>query len=103
MKTKLFIAFAVLLSVSTINVSAQKNRNFRDENREIRQGVKSGQLTSREAKRLKTERATLRDEAYRYKANDGRISARERADLRRDNRRLNENICRQRNDKQRRI
>ena len=103
MKTKLIIAFAVLLSISTINVSAQKNRNFSDENREIRQGVKSGQLTYREAARLKTERATLRDQAFRYKINDGRISSRERADLKRYNRRLNENICRQRHDRQRRI
>jgi len=103
MKTKLFIAFAVLLSVSTINVSAQKNTTLHNENQGIRQGVKSGQLTCREAARLKTERTALRDEAFRYKANDGRISARERADLRRDNRRLNENICRQRNDRQRKI
>lgn len=102
MKSKFIIAVVALLSVSALNVSAQNNRSLRDENKRIDHGVASGQLTAMEASRLNGQKAQLRREAIRYKANDGRIGPRERADLKRDNRRLNKNICRQKHDRQRR-
>jgi len=103
MKTRFLIAVVSLLSLSAFNASAQNNRSLRDESQRIHQGVKSGELTALEAARLNTQKAQLRNEAIRYKANDGRIGPRERADLRRDNRRLNKNICRQKHDRQRRF
>ncbi len=102
MKTKLMIAFFTLLSFTAINASAQNQRGFYDENQRIRQGIASGQLTVAEAARLNAQKTQLRREAIRYKTNDGRIGPLERADLRRDNRRLNKNICRQKHDRQRR-
>ena len=102
MKSKFILAFTVLISICTISASAQ-NRSLRDENRHIRQGVKSGQLTDRETAKLEREKSQLRREAIRYKANDGHIGPRERADLRRDNRRLDRNIFRQKHDRQRRF
>ncbi len=102
MKTKLIIAFVALLSISVINASAQKNRGLHDENQQIQQGIQSGQLTGKEIAMLQTEKNRLKAETRRYKRNDGHIDQRERADLRRDNRRLNNNICRQKNDRQRR-
>lgn len=102
MKTRFIIAVVVLFSVSSFDASAQKNRSLRDESQRIHQGVVSGQLTAGEAARLQTQKAQLRREAIRYKANDGRIGPRERADLKRDNRRLNKNICRQKHDRQKR-
>ncbi len=103
MKTRFFIAVVTLFSVSTFNAGAQNNRGLHDESRRIQQGVNSGELTAFEAARLNTEKTQLRNEAILYKTSDGRIGPRERADLRRDNRRLNKNICRQKHDRQRRF
>lgn len=99
---KFIIAAVALLSISAMNVSAQHNRSFRDENQHMRQGMRSGQLTYRETARLNAQKHQLRREAIRYKANDGYISSRERADLRRDNWRLDRNIYQQKHDRQRR-
>ena len=103
MKTRFLIAVASLLSLSAFDASAQNNRSLRDESQRIHQGVKSGELTASEAARLNNQKAQLRNEAIRYKANDGRIGPRERDDLRIDNRRLSKNICRQKHDRQRRF
>jgi hypothetical protein len=102
MKTKFIVAVTTLLSVSVINVSAQNNKGLHDESQRIHQGVASGQLTAMEAAKLNNQKARLKEEAFRYKANDGRIDRRERADLRRDNKRFSENICRQKHDSNRR-
>ena len=102
MKTLSVLMGVVLLSISTITASAQNNRNFQDENQRIRQGVRSGQLTAAETYRLKQRELQIRNEATRYKLNDGRIGPRERADLRRDNRQLNRQVFRQKHDCQRR-
>jgi len=103
MKTSIIIAFVALLSVSAISATAQNNRGLKDERQRIHQGVQSGQLTHREAAKLNAQKAQLRNEAIRYKANDGRIGPCERADLRRDNRRLNRNITYQKHDRQKRF
>jgi hypothetical protein len=103
MKLSIVIAAIVAISISANTVSAQQNRSLQDEKSRIRQGVRSGELTPVEAARLKGQTANLKREAIRYKANDGRISRRERADLRRDNRRLNRNIYHQKHDRQKRF
>lgn len=102
MKIRFMIALVALLSISAFSASAQNNRSLRDEKQRIRQGGINGQLTARETARLSAQKAQLRREAIRYKLNDGRIGPRERADLRRDNRRLSRNIYHQKHDRQRR-
>jgi hypothetical protein len=101
MKSVFIIAAIVFSFISS--ASAQNHRGLRDENRRILQGVGSGQLTAVEAHRLNAQKRALRAEAFRYKLNDGRISPCERADLRRDSRRLGRNIWRQKHDRQRRV
>jgi hypothetical protein len=103
MKSSRIITVIAFFSIITLSVSAQNNQSLRDENRRIRQGVVSGQLTASEVTRLKIQESRLKIEALRYKCNDGRIGPRERADLRRDNRRLNRNIFRQKHDRQTRF
>ncbi len=103
MKTRIIIAFVALLSVSAISATAQNNPGLKDERQRIHQGKQSGQLTHRETARLNAQKAQLRNEALRYKANDGRIGPRERADLRKDNRKLDRNICHQKHDRQKRF
>ena len=100
MKTKFFITAAVL--AITMSASAQQYNNYRDENRRIRHGAASGQLTPGEAARLRMREADLRRDAIRYRANDGYISRKERVRLIRDERKLDRSIYRQRHDCQRR-
>ena len=103
MKSSRIITAIAFFSIISLSAAAQNNLSLHDENRRIRQGVVSGQLTAPELTRLKIQESQLRAEALRYKCNDGRIGPRERADLRRDNRRLSRNIFHQKHDRQRRF
>jgi hypothetical protein len=73
MKTTSIVAIITVLSISAISASAQNHRSLQDERQRIHQGVQSGELTHREAAQLNAQKADLRNEAIRYKANDGRI------------------------------
>lgn len=103
MKSTRIITAMAFFSIITVSVSAQNNHNLLDENSRIRQGAISGQLTAPEVTRLKIQESRLRGEKLRYKCNDGHLGPRERADLRRDNRRLSRNIFRQKHDRQTRF
>lgn len=92
-----------LFSIIGLSATAQNNLSLRDENRRINQGIVSGELTPREAGRLKFQEAHLRREAIRFKMNDGKIGPVERRKLERDNRRLNRHIYRQKHDCQKRF
>jgi hypothetical protein len=98
MKHSLLIVVAAIFAVST----AVAQPGLRDENRRIRRGAISGQLTPAETIRLKQQENALRAEALRFKQNDGRISRRERRKLLRDERRLDRHIFIQKHDRQRR-
>jgi hypothetical protein len=63
----------------------------------IHEGVKSGELTRREAARLHAEQAALRAEERVYRR-DGVLTARERVDLKRDQNRASRHIARQKHD-----
>jgi hypothetical protein len=63
----------------------------------IRQGVRSGELSAREALRLQTEQARIRFYEARARAN-GHVSARERARLHRELNQANRHIRRQKHD-----
>jgi len=65
----------------------------------IHEGVKSGELTKREAHRLRTQEAMLnRKEAFYRK--DGELSKRERIDLKTDQNQLSRRIYKQKHDGQ---
>jgi hypothetical protein len=64
----------------------------------IRQGLGSGELSPREAARLRAEQAAIRVEERHYRRTGGHLSAWERADLRRDLDRACRHIARQRHD-----
>jgi hypothetical protein len=66
----------------------------------IAHNVRTGELTPREAARLRAEQAGIRREEYRYRHNDGRLSPWERADLARDQDRANRHIFQQSHDGQ---
>jgi len=100
--TKLMIlAMAGAIGVAGA-ASAQAGVDARESRQKarIRQGVRSGELTSREAARLAAEQAAIRAEEYRYRHNDGHLGPWERFDLQRDLNRSSRDILRQKHDGQ---
>jgi uncharacterized membrane protein YebE (DUF533 family) len=84
-------------STNTPRVDRREHR----QQRRIRQGVRSGELTHREASRLRRqERVTRRQEAA-AKA-DGKVTKRERRHLNRRENRTSRHIYRQKHDNQKR-
>ena len=88
----------LLLGLSTVSFAGINGRQHREQQR-IRQGIRSGELTRFEARRLATEQARIR--AFeRYARRDGYISPRERARLDRGMDRASRHIYRQKHDRQ---
>ena len=78
------------------------NINKRQENQQdrIAQGIKSGELTSREASRLENQETRLNRIEARKRASGGRLTYRERGQLERDLNRESRQIYRQKHDRQ---
>jgi hypothetical protein len=74
------------------------DRRERRQSRRIRQGVRSGEITRREANRLARQQARIRRHERRAKSN-GYVSARERRSLQRQDNRANRNIYRKKHNR----
>ncbi|MBI1956494.1 MAG: hypothetical protein HYS38_08885 [Acidobacteria bacterium] len=77
------------------------DRLERHEQRRIRQGIRSGELTPQEVRHLEKEQARIRVEEARAKS-DGTVTRAERRRLVRDLNRASRNIYRQKHDRQHR-
>jgi len=75
------------------------NARQRRQQERIAQGVRSSEVTQREAVRLDTEQRRIRREERAFRS-DGRLSPWERADLSRDLNRASRDIERQKHDRQ---
>jgi hypothetical protein len=89
---------ALLLGLSAVSFAGINGRQHREQQR-IRQGVRSGELTRPEARRLEYEQARIRVDE-RYARRDGYVSPRERARLDREMDRASRDIYRQKHDGQ---
>lgn len=105
MKKNLFAAAAALLLVASAATAQAQTRtpiaNAREHNQRarIRQGVASGELTRREAARMRGREAGITAEKRAMKS-DGVVTAQERQDLRRTENRDSRAIYRQKHDGQ---
>lgn len=107
MRSKLlsfFIAGVFVLGLSAVSFAGQRGINYRErrEQRRIGQGIRSGELTRREAARLEAGLARIRLHE-RFARRDGVITPRERARLERELNRESRAIYRQKHDGQDRI
>ena len=86
---------------SAFAATADPGVNARQSNQHerIEQGIKSGELTKREAARLKTEQRAIRAEERAFKS-DGKLTKNERKQLHRDLNRSSRDIYRQKHDAQ---
>ncbi|HEY0081982.1 MAG TPA: hypothetical protein VGB61_04275 [Pyrinomonadaceae bacterium] len=97
------LAFPLALQAQTswsnckpASVNARQGR----QNARIRQGVRGGELTRRETRRLAAQQAAIRvDEAY-YRRSGGEFTAGERARVQRKLQQASWNIYRQKHDRQ---
>lgn len=91
----LLIAGSVLAQTAT-PVVTQRQENQKER---ISQGVKSGELTKREAAKLRAEQRAIQAEKRMAKT-DGTVTPAERAKLQRDQNRASRDIYRQKHDAQ---
>ena len=88
---------ALFLGLSAVCFAGINGRQYREQRR-IREGIRSGELTRREAGRLEAEQARIRVDE-RFARRDGYISPRERARLDRELDRASHDIYRQKHDR----
>ena len=107
MKTRfvalLVVALFVIASAQQAFAQSTPKADKREHNQQarIKQGVKSGELTKREAVKLEKEQAKIRVEEKAMKA-DGKVTAAERAKLQYDQNKASKRIYKQKHDKQER-
>lgn len=91
------VVMAAIVSCLSLALGQQQDQTPRVDKREMRQqkridqGVKSGQLTPKEANRLEKQQARIKKTEAKAKA-DGKVTPQERAKLTREQNRANRNI-----------
>lgn len=88
-----------LLSALPAGAAEADRRQVRQQQR-IVQGVKSGELTGREAVRLQRQHRAVQRDIREARSDDGRLDARERTQIRREQNQLRRRIHRQKHDGQ---
>jgi hypothetical protein len=97
----LFVAGVFILGASVVSMAGPHGINRREyqEQRRINQGIRSGELTRREAGRLEAGMAKIKTDE-RFARMDGTVTPRERARLDRELNRESRGIYRQKHDGQ---
>ena len=95
------IALLTVLAVAPGAGAATVNQRQERQQDRIEQGVKSGELTVREAARLEREQGRIQAEEKAFRS-DGKLSKRERAKLQRDLNKSSRGIHREKHDAQKR-
>jgi hypothetical protein len=97
----LLVAAVFVVGASAVSMAGSRGidrRQYREQQR-INQGIRSGELTRREARRLEAGLARIRIDE-RFARSDGNLSPRERARLNRELNHESRNIYRQKHDGQ---
>lgn len=102
MTRKLFWGVLVVAGALAVPAAEAGTINAREHRQRvrIREGVRSGELTAREATRLRAEQAAVRAEERFYRRTGGGLSPWERRDLQRDLNRTSRDIRWQKHDGQ---
>jgi hypothetical protein len=98
---KWFATAALVAAMVPVFALAQGiNERERNQQQRIRQGVRSGELTRREALRLEREQAQIRFAEARARRSGGEFTLRERARIQRELNQSSRHIRRQKHDRQ---
>ena len=101
-KTALLLAFVLVVSVMAASAQGRRGVNARQHRQQerIAQGVRSGELTSRETYRLERQEQRIDRQEDRFRESGDGLSPRERARLEHELNRESRNIYRQKHDGQ---
>ncbi len=104
MKSKIVLAFAIAFMAGIASVAAQTatpviKETAREERARIKQGVQTGELTKREARRLAAEQAAIHQDVKAAKV-DGVVSKAERQNIKKEQRQASRRIFKNKHDKQ---
>ena len=94
------VLMMVMLPVAGLAQDHSINKRQRDQQQRIRQGIRSGELTRREARRLEWQEARIRRDEARSRRSGGTFTPRERARIQRELNHSSRNIYRQKHDRQ---
>jgi hypothetical protein len=101
MKTTFLLATAIVLSFGINTANAQARCHFNQQHAQIRQGIRSGELTKREARNLVSDQRNIHREIRSAKS-DGVVTPIERKDIRQDRNQAGREIYRKKhNDRDR--
>ena len=99
MKTLLAV-LGLAVVVGAGSAEAGVNRREAHQRARVAHNVRTGELTPHEAARLRVEQARIHREEFRYRHDDGRLDAWERAELAREQSQANRHIFNQSHDAQ---
>ncbi len=97
MKTKFLVAIALVLGLGISSADAQVKQRAHNQHHRIKQGVKSGELTKREAQDLREDHKELHQDVKLAKS-DGKITAGERKIIKKEARKDSREIYRKKHN-----
>ena len=97
MKIKFFLITALLFGISISSADAQYRKRSQNQKHRVGQGIRSGELTKKEAKNLIGERKEIHRQVKLAKA-DGKITPIERKIIRREQRQQSHSIYRKKHN-----
>ncbi|MEO6136329.1 MAG: hypothetical protein ABIP35_14315 [Ginsengibacter sp.] len=98
MKTKFFLIAAIALGLGINNANAQVKQQAHTQHQRIKNGVKSGELTKKEAKDLAGDQRELHKDVKLAKA-DGHVSKGEKKILKKEAKKNSKEIYRKKHNK----
>ncbi len=100
MKRRIVMAIGVATILATVAPGAAETIQRRDQNEQnrIEKGEKKGQLTPKESQRLEDQQKVIDQERSQAGA-DGKMTKREKKDIKHDQKRLNQDIEQKRHNK----
>lgn len=101
MKTKFLLIAAIALGLGINNANAQVKQQVKQQNHRIKTGVKSGELTKKEAKSLAGDRKEIHQDVKLAKA-DGNVSKEEKKILKKEMKSNSREIYRKKHNKKER-
>ena len=100
MKSLAIAIVAILISFS-VDAQQKEDMNFKGERKRVKQGIKSGEVTKREAKSIRKHAEDVKRAKVAAKA-DGKITAKERARIAKQDRQLDRTIYRKKHNNKKR-
>ncbi len=98
-KTILVLSITATITITTTTNAANINQRQHSQRNRIKQGIKSGELTTREAKQLIKHGKMIKQKEQAYKS-DGILTIKERLDLQKRLDKQNQAIYNQKHDRQ---